>query len=399
MKQLFAIASSTYLQAVRQPAYGIIVFVTLGGLALSPFLTGWTLDDDNKMLRDIGLSTLLIQGLFLACFVASSVLDAEIEDKTALTVAAKPIRRTSFVLGKYLGVMGALITAHYLAGIIFFMTMRHGVLQSSAETSDVTVLIFGPGVMLLMVIVATVMNYVFERRFLPTLITLAVPAMTLSTLILLAIDRDFNVHAYKTTQTINALPREVVDETVFKGIIEFQPDKGNDQIEGHSGKLVRSMWKGPITDADREYLLGLVDDVQWRRDIKYLVDATRKQEGFEVTKAALLILGAVALLASFAVAASTRLGLLSTFVISFLVICAGLISDQVIKPIADNGHTWASFLYRVIPNIQCFWMVDALNEHRSIPIDYLATTGGYALGYVIAMLLLAMALFETREVG
>ena len=70
MNPLLAIAKNTYLQAVRQPAYGIIVLVTLGGLAMSPFYTGWTLDDDNKMLRDIGLSTLLIQGLFLSCFVA-----------------------------------------------------------------------------------------------------------------------------------------------------------------------------------------------------------------------------------------------------------------------------------------------------------------------------------------
>lgn len=399
MDQLLAITKNTYLQAVRQPAYGIIVLVTLAGLALSPFLTGWTLDDDNKMLRDIGLSTLLIQGLFLACFVASSVLDAEIEEKTALTVATKPIHRTSFILGKYLGVMGTLITAHYLAGIVFFMTMRHGVLQSSAETSDMTVLIFGPGVMLLVIIGATLLNYLLEWRFLPTVIALAVPAMTFSTLILLVVNRDFKVQLYETTQDISALPKELIAENTFKGIIEFRPDEGNERVEGHSGKLVRSMLKGPITDKDRQYLLDLVDTPQWRKTVMYLVDATRKQEGFEVIKAAILIAFVIALLASIAVAASTRLGLLPTFLISILLVCAGLASDQIIKPIADTGRLWAKAAYKVIPNIQCFWMVDALNEQRSIPLSYVFSASGYALLYVAAMLLLAMALFETREVG
>ena len=52
------------------------VQATLGGLALAPSLTGWTLDNDDKMLRDIGLSTLLIQGLFLTCFAASAICSA-----------------------------------------------------------------------------------------------------------------------------------------------------------------------------------------------------------------------------------------------------------------------------------------------------------------------------------
>ena len=159
------------------------------------------------MLRDIGLSTLLIQGLFLSCFAACTVLDTEIEDKTVLTVAAKPVSRWQFILGKYLGVLGALAAAHYLGGIAFFMTMRHGVLQTARDTSDPTVLILGPGVMALVVIAAGVMNYLYERRFLPTVFGLAVPLMTLSTTVLLVIDRDWKFKAFETTQTMDNLPR------------------------------------------------------------------------------------------------------------------------------------------------------------------------------------------------
>src|SRR5262245_51378904 len=141
MTRFLAVTRNTFLQTLRQPIYGLIVLATLGSLALAPSITGWTLDDDNKLLRDLGLSTLLVQGLFLAAFSAAGVISKEIEDKTVLTVAAKPISRGTFIAGKYCGVLLALCVAHYLAMLALTLTLRHGVLQTSAESSDVTVLI------------------------------------------------------------------------------------------------------------------------------------------------------------------------------------------------------------------------------------------------------------------
>lgn len=399
MQQFLAITRNTYLQSVRQPAYGIIIIVTLAGLGLAPAMTGWTLDDDNKLLRDIGLSTLLVQGLFLACFCATSVLDAEIEEKTALTVAAKPVGRSMFILGKYAGILGALLTAHYIAGIGLFMAMRHGVLQSAAEKPDYTVILFGPCMMLLVVLAATLMNYVYEWRFLPTVVGFSLPALTFSTIVLLFLSRDFTLQTYETTQDIRALPAEVADNKVFNGIIYFRPDPGSDVLPGHPGKLVRSNWLGPINDEERAYLLGLVDDIDWRRSVGYLIRETRKLAGFEILKAGVLILIAIAFLGSVAVAAATRTGVVPTFAVTLVVVCLGLSSDQVIKPAADAGSAVAQVAYRVVPTLQAFWMVDALNENRVIPIDYIGHAALYLMFYTAAALLLAMALYQTREVG
>ncbi len=460
MKQLLAITKNTYLQTIRQPIYGIIVVVTLAGLALSPALTGWTLDDDNKMLRDIGLSTLLIQGLFLACFAASSTLNTEIDDRTALTVVAKPVGRPVFILGKYLGLFAALTTAHYLASIAFFMTMRHGVLQSSAETSDMTVIILGPCLMALLALVAAGLNYTYDFRFLPTLIMLSLPFLTLSTAVLLIVDRDWHLQTYEITQTMDNLPPELVDDAKFKGIITFRPLEGEHQFAGHRGLLVRKAWQGPISQADRQYLLDLSDMLQWKKDVNFLVQTARELQGAEIIKAGILILVALAVLAAVALAASTRFGALATFLTCLMVLGAGLASDQVLKPIAQNienistgevirlfllpvltpivGIIWvrrrtglgrtilklalvaiaetvwvvwalgtpdratgtcAAMFYKIIPNFQCFWMVDALSDNQVIPWSYVASASGYGVLYAAAALLLGMALFETREVG
>ena len=61
------------------------------------------------MLIDIGMATVFVAGGLLAAFVATGVLTREIENKTALTVISKPVGRPLFVLGKFLGVAGALI--------------------------------------------------------------------------------------------------------------------------------------------------------------------------------------------------------------------------------------------------------------------------------------------------
>lgn len=399
MNQLLAIAKNTLLQTIRQPLFGIIVLATLGGLALAPSLTGWTLDDDNKLLRDIGLSTLLIQGLFLAAFAASSVIDTEIEEKTALTVVAKPVGRVVFVLGKYLGVLGAILVAHYLAGIAFYMALRHGVLQTASESSDLTVIFLGPGVMVLLAIAATTLNYIYDWRFLPTLLTLSLPFMTLSTAILLTVDRNWKLAAYESTQGIDQLPPEATEPEAFRGIIEFRPNKGESQLAGHAGELVRSDWKGPITNEEQSYLLGLHDSVVWRREVNFLVEATRKKQGIEIFKAGLLSIVAVALLASFAVAASTRIGMLGTFLTCFIALCAGLSGDQLVKPLAESGVPWARVLYAVLPNFQAFWMVDALSDEIIIPWGYIVAAAGYGAVYTLAVIALAVSLFETREVG
>jgi hypothetical protein len=399
MNQWLAVARNTCLQTMRQPVYGLILVASLGGFALMPSLTGWTLDDDNKMLRDLGLSTLLMQGLFLACFAASQVLDTEIEDKTVLTVAAKPVGRFVFILGKYAGVMLAVLSAHYLGTVAFFMAMRHGVLQTASDTSDVTVLVMGPGLMLLVVVASTVLNYVWDWRFLPTMIGLSLPAAALGSAVLLVVDRHWRIGGYETTQTMDDLPPEIDDPTKLRGIIEFRPLEGFSTLPGHRGLLVRKNWKGPISDAEREYLAGLSPSLRWKKDINFLFSETRKLQAPEVFKSSILILVAVGMLAAMAVAASTRLGMISTLVVCLAALGAGLSAEQVLRPLADAGSTWASGVCQLLPNFQFFWMIDALSEDRVIPWRYVVGAGGYGLLYGAAALLLGAALFETREVG
>ena len=140
MNRLFTIAKNTFIETLRQPVYAIIIVAALLLFFLSPSLTMYTMSDDNKLLRELGLSTLFLASLFIAIFSAAGAVGEEIENKTIITVLSKPVQRPIFVLAKFLGVMASVALAHYICTIALLMAIRHGVLETAADTHDWTVL-------------------------------------------------------------------------------------------------------------------------------------------------------------------------------------------------------------------------------------------------------------------
>lgn len=170
MTKLLAISRNTFVQTIRQPIYGVLILITFAVLVLDVPLSGWTMGieyqaTDQRMLETLGLSTLLISGLLVAAFSASSVLSREIEDKTALTVISKPVSRGTFVLGKFAGVAAAVTLAFYLCSLALLITVRHRVMSSAANPYDVPVIVLGLSALVLSIAIAAGGNYLFGWPF------------------------------------------------------------------------------------------------------------------------------------------------------------------------------------------------------------------------------------------
>ena len=170
MIKFWSICQNTFVQTIRQPVYGILILATFAVLALSVPLSGWTMASDyetadQRMLEDLGLSTLLMSGLLIAAFSASGVLAREIEDRTVLTVVSKPVSRATFVLGKFAGVSGAVGAAFYLCAIVFLMAVRHKVMPTGGSTNDWVVITLGVGAVAASAAIAMIGNYAFGWSF------------------------------------------------------------------------------------------------------------------------------------------------------------------------------------------------------------------------------------------
>jgi hypothetical protein len=120
---------------------------------------------------------------------------------------------------------------------------------------------------------------------------------------------------------------------------------------------------------------------------------------WRLAPASALVLMALLVLAALALACSTRLEVIPTLSVCSALFLLGLVSDYFWGTRAAHGNVWASVLYSVTPNWQLFWVSDLLEGKGRIPPSYLAKALGYTAGYVGAVLALALALFEDRELN
>src|SRR3972149_1002639 len=203
MGKLFTIAKNTFIETLRQPIYAIIIVAALLLFFLSPSLTMYTMSDDNKLLRELGLSTLCLTSLFIAIFSASGAVAEEIENKTITTVLSKPVQRPIFIAAKFLGVAAAVVLAHYICTIALLMAIRHGVLESVDDTHDWTVIATAAVVVAAAFLLSAFFNYAYDWKFSSTAIVLTAIFATFGIVFLFFIDRNWQFNP--KNNGINAL--------------------------------------------------------------------------------------------------------------------------------------------------------------------------------------------------
>src|SRR5438477_4344114 len=121
---------------------------------------------------------------------------------------------------------------------------------------------------------------------------------------------------------------------------------------------------------------------------------------WRLVPAAVLILFALWILAGLALACSTRLDIIPTLAICSALFLLGIMSDYLSGRPADRGSWWASVLYTVTPNWLLFLLGDALDTGKStFHWDYVGKAFAYVVGYVGAVLAVAVVFFEDRELS
>ncbi len=107
--RVLAIARNTLRENIRDKIlYNLILFALL--MILSSFVLGQlTLGYEDKVIVDIGLSSISIFGTLIAIFIGIGLVYKELERRTVYALLAKPVHRWEFILGKYLGLLLTLL--------------------------------------------------------------------------------------------------------------------------------------------------------------------------------------------------------------------------------------------------------------------------------------------------
>jgi ABC-2 type transport system permease protein len=202
---LLTIASNTFTETVRQPVFAVVIATAVLTIIFCPALAMFTLDDDNQLLKDVGLSTLMVAGLFLAVFAASSVIAEEIERKTTLTVLTKKLGRHTFIIGKFLGIAAAITLSMVLLAFVLIMVVRHGVMQTASDELDTTVIGLGGGAAALTFLISLAGNYFYHWRFSSTAIFLGFALTAVVVAILFFIDPHWQYNPAKNQISLDLI--------------------------------------------------------------------------------------------------------------------------------------------------------------------------------------------------
>lgn len=131
-----AVAHATIKNELAQPLFLVLMLVGTVAILLFEFLSFNTFGEDIKLLKDCGITTIMLLAAFQGIWSASSSISEEIEGKTALTVLSKPIQRRSFVIGKFLGIFWVLCLMFVVLGAIELGAVSYKPIYDAREASE-----------------------------------------------------------------------------------------------------------------------------------------------------------------------------------------------------------------------------------------------------------------------
>ncbi|MBI5622659.1 MAG: ABC transporter permease subunit [Elusimicrobia bacterium] len=127
MRAVLLLALNSWVENLRNRFFGLVLAFAGTVLYLSMLLGLLASDQEVRVLLDFGLGFIELMGLVGAVYGASTVVLREMESKTVYMILTRPVERSSYLLGRYLGLMlsvgGAMLI---MAGAHVFMLVLKG---------------------------------------------------------------------------------------------------------------------------------------------------------------------------------------------------------------------------------------------------------------------------------
>jgi ABC-type transport system involved in multi-copper enzyme maturation permease subunit len=130
-----AIGWTTSKEAMSQPLFYLLLTIGVFGLILFPFVPYNTLGEDVKMVKDEGLTLIMVLSILMALWTASTSIAEEIEGRTALTLLSKPVGRREFILGKFAGILVPVAIMFLVLGALFLASVSYKVVYDARESA------------------------------------------------------------------------------------------------------------------------------------------------------------------------------------------------------------------------------------------------------------------------
>ena len=103
--RIWAVAVNTFREAVRNKILYALLALAVAMIGSGVFLGQLALDQNIRIIQDFGLFFMTLFGMVIAVFVGVTLLYEEVQRRTVYVLLSSPLRRTEFLLGKYVGML------------------------------------------------------------------------------------------------------------------------------------------------------------------------------------------------------------------------------------------------------------------------------------------------------
>lgn len=125
MKTL-SIAANTFREAARNKIFYLLIGVGVFFAVSSELIGLLSLGDRSKVVLDVGLASINYFSVLIAIFTGINLVYKEIDKKTVYFVLTKPIHRSQFIIGKFLGLGFTILLALFFMVLMFFLFLHIG---------------------------------------------------------------------------------------------------------------------------------------------------------------------------------------------------------------------------------------------------------------------------------
>jgi ABC-type Na+ efflux pump permease subunit len=132
LQRIIVIGRNTLTESVRQRVLNILFIFALIMVGTSVFVSqlatpdldaGGLFSEQIKFVKDFGCGSIGLFGFVIVLLSTAQLIPQELQSRTIYTILAKPVRRSEFLLGKFLGVVLLLALFVALMSLAFAATL------------------------------------------------------------------------------------------------------------------------------------------------------------------------------------------------------------------------------------------------------------------------------------
>ena len=456
---LYQVAKNTFREALREPIFLLVLLSALSLIGMFPLFSMFVFRVQERLVTDSAMATTMLFGWGIAVLISSYAISREIDNGTALLLLSKPVQRPVFIIAKILGIVGAVTVFWFLTAVATLISLR---VAADQFRFDEPLFYAYFGALLLGLIFAGIHNYVNHSSF-PMMAVLFLCALlplvaVLGNFLKYEGERPglswyivpglllilFSVWAMASLATTLSTRFNLISNLLLCSVLflvglmsdyllgRHVRENWYDTVPAGRGELWMSSytfaptemgvrrWKQPervdggetfIVWSDAERATPLPDmgtnpkanwnDGQgWKNDVNALDAQPNWMATYDSEKHTWDIVRIQNERSTVKADAEGMDARFTSYVFRRSVNPPRTpYGGTYYSPVPDPGSMVATGLYAVIPNWQLFWMADALAQKTAIPAEYVFYGLAYAVVMIAFLMIVAILLFGTREVG